>query len=75
MTLIRFDVAYYGLFKANLRRISDYPSLNAYTRRVYNIPEIKEVVNFDHIKTGYYLIKALNPSRIVPKGPALMMSQ
>ena len=51
MTLIRFDVAYYGLFKANLRRISDYPSLNAYTRRVYNIPEIKEVVNFDHIKT------------------------
>jgi hypothetical protein len=28
-------------------------------------------VNLDHIKRGYYSIKALNPGRIVPRGPAL----
>jgi len=28
-------------------------------------------VNIDHIKRGYYSIKALNPTRIVPVGPEL----
>ena len=27
--------------------------------------------NLDHIKAGYYSIKALNPNGIVPKGPDL----
>jgi glutathionyl-hydroquinone reductase len=28
-------------------------------------------VDLDHIKRGYYSIKALNPTGIVPKGPDL----
>ncbi len=69
MTLIRFDLAYYSLFKANLNHISDYPNLSAYTKRIYDIPAIKSTVNSDHIKQGYYSIKALNPTGIVPIGP------
>ncbi len=71
VTLVRFDAAYHGLFKCNLRRIVDYPQLNAYLHRALAIPGIRETVNLDHIKRGYYSIKALNPLRIVPKGPAL----
>lgn len=68
-TLIRFDVAYHGLFKTNKKRIADYECLSAYVARMMDIPEIANTVNIDHIKTGYYSIKALNPSGIVPKGP------
>ncbi len=71
VTLIRFDVAYYGLFKTNLAHIRDYPRVHAYLRRIYAIPGISETVNFEHIKQGYYSIKALNPTGIVPKGPRL----
>jgi len=71
VTLVRFDAAYYGLFKCNLRRIADYPALQAYMMRVLDIPGVRETVNIDHIKRGYYSIKALNPTRIVPVGPDL----
>lgn len=71
VTLVRFDVAYHGIFKCNIRRISDYAALSAYTDRMLAIPGIRETVNLDHIKAGYYSIKALNPSGIVPAGPAL----
>lgn len=71
VTLVRFDVAYHGLFKCNLRQIADYPALSAYLERVLGIPGVRETVNIDHIKRGYYSIKALNPSGIVPRGPEL----
>lgn len=71
VTLVRFDAAYYGLFKCNLRRIADYPALQAYMMRVLNVPGVRDTVNIDHIKRGYYSIKALNPTRIVPVGPDL----
>jgi putative glutathione S-transferase len=69
VTLVRFDAAYHGLFKCNLRRIADYPALSAYTARVLALPGVAETVNLDHIKRGYYSIEALNPSGIVPAGP------
>ena len=72
VTLARFDVAYHGLFKCNLRRIADYASLADYMRRILVIPGIQETVSVDHIKRGYYSIKALNPTGIVPLGPAEM---
>lgn len=71
VTLIRFDAAYYGLFKCNLRRVADYPGLSAYTARMMAFPGIRETVNFEHIKQGYYSIRALNPNGIVPAGPVL----
>lgn len=71
VTLVRFDIAYYGLFKANLRRVRDYPNISAYIRRIYGLPGIAETVAPDHIKAGYYSIRALNPSGIVPVGPVV----
>ncbi len=71
VTLVRFDAAYHGLFKTNLRRISDYPNLQTYMMRVLNVPGVRETVNIKHIKAGYYSVKALNPTGIVPVGPDL----
>lgn len=69
VTLIRFDAAYHGLFKVNLRRIADYPNLSQYLARLLEIPAFRETTNISHIKRGYYSIKSLNPSGIVPLGP------
>ncbi len=71
VTLIRFDIAYYSLFKTNLKQIRDYPHVFAYMQRIYYYPGIAETVNFDHIKQGYYSLHALNPAGIVPKGPEI----
>lgn len=71
-TLIRFDAVYHGHFKCNLRRISDYPNLSNYLRDLYQVPGIAETVNLDHIKHHYYAShRTINPTGIVPKGPAL----
>lgn len=69
VTLIRFDSAYHGLFKCNLRRIYDYPNLSAYLKRLYEVPGVAETVDFHHIKYGYYGINKINPTGVVPKGP------
>jgi len=74
VTLIRFDAAYYGLFKCNLRRIVDYPRLSAFTDRVRAVPGVEDTVDLDHIKAGYYSIKALNPNGIIPAGPAGLLA-
>ena len=71
VTLVRFDAAYHGVFKCNLRRIQDYASLSAYLRRLLAVPGLRETVSIDHIKRGYYSIKSLNPNGIVPLGPEL----
>ena len=70
VTLVRFDVAYHGHFKCNIRRIVDYPNLYAYLRDLYQHDGIAETVNFDHIKRHYYFTHDdINPSRVVPVGP------
>lgn len=71
VTLVRFDAAYHGAFKCNLRRLVDYPHLSNYVRELYQWPGIRETVNLEHIKRGYYAIKAINPTLIVPRGPIL----
>lgn len=69
VTLIRFDVAYYGLFKTNRCRIADYPALSRYVDALLEIPAFVQNTRVDHIKQGYFSIKALNPGGIVPRGP------
>jgi putative glutathione S-transferase len=72
VTLARFDAVYVTHFKANVRRIVDYPNLWAYARDLYQHPAFGWTTNFDHIKRHYYTTHPhLNPSRIVPAGPAL----
>ena len=71
-TLVRFDAVYYGHFKCNIRRIVDYRHLWAYARDIYQMPGIAETVDFGHIKRHYYMShRRINPSSIVPVGPAL----
>jgi putative glutathione S-transferase len=69
VTLVRFDAAYHGLFKCNLRRLRDYPLLDRYLKSMLSVSGVRQTVNIDHIKQGYYSIKALNPNGIVPVGP------
>ncbi|QID17986.1 glutathione S-transferase family protein [Nitrogeniibacter mangrovi] len=71
VTLIRFDPAYHGAFKCNLRPLSAYPALIDYVKRLLAIPAFAASVRIDHIQAGYYGIKAINPSGIVPAGPEL----
>ena len=71
-TLARFDAVYHGHFKCNLRRLVDYPRLWAYARRLHAIPAFGETTDLDHVKRHYYVThRHLNPSGIVPKGPAV----
>jgi putative glutathione S-transferase len=71
-TLLRFDAVYHGHFKCNIRRIVDYPALWGYVRELYQWPGVRETVNFYHIKHHYYEShKMINPTGIVPIGPAL----
>ncbi len=72
VTLARFDSVYYSHFKANLRRLTDFPNLWAYARDLYSLPAFRGTTNFDHIKRHYYVTHShINPSRIVPDGPLL----
>jgi len=71
-TLVRFDAVYYGHFKCNLRRLIDYPALWSYTRELYQIPGIAGTVSVDEYKAHYYgSHRNLNPTSIIPIGPAL----
>jgi len=71
-TLLRFDPVYVGHFKCNIRRLSDYPALWSYTRELYQVPGIRETVDFAHIKGHYYEShRMINPTGIVPLGPLL----
>ena len=71
-TLYRFDSVYHGHFKCNVRRIIDYPSLWNYLKDLYQRPAFKATCNVDDTKRGYYMsMTAVNPTRIVPKGPIL----
>ena len=69
-TLFRFDVAYYGLFKCNRRRIQDYKNLGAYLRDLYQLPRVADTCSLESVKQDYYgNLFPLNPGGIIPSGP------
>ena len=71
-TLVRFDPVYVGHFKCNIRRIADYPNLSGYLADLYQQPGVAGTCNLFHIKHHYYEShKTINPTGIVPVGPAL----
>lgn len=67
-TLVRFDVAYFPLFKCNRQRIADYRNLSNYMRELCQYPGIMATVKPRHYIANYYSIARLNPSGIIPKG-------
>jgi len=74
-TLVRFDAVYYSHFKCNLRRLTDYPRLWRYARRIHALPGVARTVDLDEIKAHYYRsMPQINPSGVVPKGPLLDFS-
>lgn len=75
VTEVRFDVAYYGAFKLNLRHLGDYPYLSAHLARMLALPGVRSTVDVEHIKRGYYSIRAINPGGLVPLGPALSWAE
>jgi putative glutathione S-transferase len=67
-TLVRFDVAYFSLFRCNKQRVADYPNLANYMRELYQAPGVAATVKPRYYVINYWSIKRLNPSGIIPKG-------
>ncbi|KAF2832424.1 hypothetical protein CC86DRAFT_401190 [Ophiobolus disseminans] len=73
-TLIRFDVAYFTIFKCNLKMVRyEYPKLHEWLRRLYwdesevtNGGAFGKTVDFQAFKNGY---SHATKSKVVPVGP------
>ncbi|HEV2957949.1 MAG TPA: glutathione S-transferase family protein [Xanthobacteraceae bacterium] len=74
-TLVRFDVAYFSLFRCNKKRIADYPNLANYMRELYSVPGVAATVKPRYYVINYWSIKRLNPAGIIPKGTPVDFSQ
>lgn len=71
-TLTRFDPVYHGHFKCNREKLTEMPVLWAYARDLFQTPGFGDTIDFDHIKKHYYKVHVdINPTQIVPAGPAL----
>ncbi len=69
-TLVRFDAAYHGHFKCNIRKLSEYPALWAYARDLFQTPGFGDTTDLDHVRIHYYWVHtAINPTRIIAAGP------
>ncbi|WP_341855328.1 glutathione S-transferase C-terminal domain-containing protein [Brachybacterium sp. GPGPB12] len=74
-TLIRFDPVYHGHFKANRQTLASMPNLWNYTKDLFQTPGFGDTVDFAQIKRHYYYVhEDINPTQIVPAGPALERS-
>ena len=67
-TLVRFDVAYFSIFRCNRQRIADFPNLSRYLRELYRVPGVAATVKPRYYVIGYWSVKKVNPSGIIPKG-------
>jgi len=65
---VRFDVAYFSLFRCNKQRIADHPNLANYMRELYQLPGIAATVKPRYYVINYWSIARLNPLGIIPKG-------
>lgn len=81
-TLVRFDAVYYPKFGCNLRRLSDYRHLWAYTRDLYSHPGFGETTDLRQIKRHYYQSAewmtpnaTTNKYGIVPIGPQISWNE
>jgi len=74
-TLVRFDVAYFSIFKCNKKRIADYPNLSNYMRELHQFPGVASTSKLRYYVINYYSILALNPTGIIPKGTPLDFGQ
>jgi len=67
-TLVRFDVAYFSVFRCNRQRIADFRNLSRYLGELYRFPGVAATVKPRYYVIGYWSVKKVNPSGIIPKG-------
>lgn len=71
--MVRFDVVYYGLYKATRNRLVDFPNIWNYMRELYQTRGFGSTTNFEAIKQGYYTgtggEKILKSANVIPIGP------
>jgi putative glutathione S-transferase len=67
-TLVRFDVAYFSIFKCNRQRMSDFPNLWRFTRDLHSTPGIAATVKPRLYVQNYYSLTRVNPTGIIPRG-------
>ena len=65
---MRFDVAYFSVFKCNRQQLRDFPNLWGYTRDLYATPGVAETVKPRLYVQNYYSLERVNPRGIIPKG-------
>ncbi|WP_376715870.1 glutathione S-transferase family protein [Enterococcus dongliensis] len=70
VTLVRFDAAYYSVFKVNRNRIIDFPNIWNYAKDLYQTSGFGSTTDFESIKKGYQLGNLENnPYQLLTKGP------
>ncbi|MEM6461336.1 MAG: glutathione S-transferase C-terminal domain-containing protein [Pseudomonadota bacterium] len=71
-TLVRFDTVYATHFRCTRKRLVDYPALWRFTRRIYRLPGIRQTVDFEAIRFGYYANDGShNPFGIIGQQPII----
>lgn len=71
-TLVRFDTVYATHFRCTRKRVVDYPMLWRFARRIFQMPDIRQTVDFDEIRYGYYVNDGdHNPFGIIGQQPEI----
>lgn len=71
-SLVRFDTVYATHFRCTRKRLVDYPALWRFTRRIYQMPDIKATIDFEEIRFGYYVNDGShNPFNIIGQQPVI----
>ena len=71
-SLARFDTVYATHFRCTRKRLVDYPALWRFTRQIYQMPNIKETIDFKEILFGYYVNDGShNPFQIIGQQPII----
>ena len=68
-TILRYDLAYAGLFKCSGRNMSSMPNIRHWLRDMWSLPGVAQTFDADAARASYYGLFPLNPSGIVPAGP------
>lgn len=71
-TLVRFDTVYATHFRCSRKRLVEYNALWRFTRQIYQMPGIKQTIDFEEIRFGYYVNDGShNPHNIVGQQPVI----
>jgi putative glutathione S-transferase len=71
-TLVRYDTVYATHFRCTRYRLTDFPALWRFTRRIYQMSGVAGTVDFEEIRRGYYLNDGShNPFGLVADQPEI----